>query len=802
MNEQQISFDENELSEEDLAVLRAFEAMDDELLQASPSTVMPMPGTELPAQNETQEIPIEFSFEDMLLVFVTEVDADIRAMRDALNQLKQDVDIQPVRFEVFRRPGHKIRGSAGFVECHSITRIAQYIEDIARQAMRSAILPEISVKALEYAISALETTFQSVIATGKEDVAPLARLEEELKDLPLDKESGESGETSNQLVQSATGEVENISILPDTHSDNPSISPYMRVDAYRFADLLRHSEELGELHTPLASALEQLESALQELHNAQTHMAQLESMHFALLTTPQFSPLIDNLPTSSLMARILIKAGQRSDTVHPSYKDKSKTLAHAFKSSSLPLSDELDIERYSEQDLLLKSLREVTAEMNVASSHVHMAFAHLQIMLKEYTSQATTVRNDTLILRLVPLSLLVPHLRETLVASTSKQGQYIQFEVVGAATEIDQQLLEALSVPLIQLLETCCIDTSSVHKEEPARVWLYAQEIGNDIAIEVGFSVTVSGGAIDPLRETIQRMDGTLSLQRNSTGGVSFHLRLPRSQGTIHCLLIRINDQHMIVPFSQVQRIGDSKREEFDKLYSFHDLLGYPTKPQFSGRIQPVLILLQRTSPFSVGVIIDEVVDEVELLVKPLPSYLQRVGITSAGINGKGRVLLMADLPELVRYYNQLQYNASKQYNASNKNPAKPEAISFSRQAPPKILLADDSVALRNTLVQMLKHANYVVLEARDGLEALEQLIQYVPDVFLLDVEMPNLNGYDLLGIMHLYPSLAGVKIIMLTSRSSEKHIQHAMDLGAHAYLTKPCSQEMLVETIQKMLRS
>lgn len=796
MNEQPLSFDENELSADDLAVLRAFETMDDELLQASPSVVSSTLRTQLPAQNVTQQISTEFSFEDMLLVFVTEVDGDIRAMRHALNQLERDVHIQPVRFEVFRRAGHKIRGSAGFVECHSIMKIAQYIEDIARRSLQSALHPEMSVRALEYAMSALEKTFLKVVSTGKEDVAPLVRLEEELNNLSLDEEKGEAGEILARPVQAASEEVENVSIVSDGHLDSASVTSYMRVDAHRFADLLRHSEQLGELHTPLASALEQVESALQELHNAQSHMAQLEPMHFALLTAPQFSPFIDELPTSSLMARILSKAGQRSDSVHPSYKDKSKTHGHPFKSSSPSLWDELDIERYSEQDLLLNSLREVISEVNVASSRVRVAFTHLQLMLQECANQATVVRNDTLVLRLVSLNLLVPRLQETLIASTSKQGQYIQFEVVGAATEIDQQILEALSIPLVQLLETCCVDTASVHKEEPARIWLHVQEIGNAIAIEVGFSVTVSGGAVDPLRETIQRLDGTLSLQRNSTGGVSFHLRLPRSQGTIHCLLIRINDQHLIVPFSQVQRIGDSKREDFDKLYSLHDLLGRPTKPEFSGRIQPVLVLLQRTSPFSVGVIVDEVIDEVELVVKPLASYLQRPGITSAGINGKGRVLLMADLPELVRYYNQLQYNAN------NKNPGKTEVIPLVGQVPPKILVADDSVALRNTLVQMLKHVNYVVLEARDGLEALEQLIQHVPDVFLLDVEMPNLNGYDLLGIMHLYPSLAGVKIIMLTSRSSEKHIQHAMDLGAHAYLIKPCSQEMLVETIQKMLQS
>jgi chemotaxis protein histidine kinase CheA/ActR/RegA family two-component response regulator len=795
MNEKQLSFNENELSEDDLAVLRAFEAMDDDLLQPSSSITSTL-NTQLPAQNTTQQVSTEFSFEDMLLVFVTEVAEDISTLRRALNQLEHETHIQPGRFEVFRRHGHKIHGSASFVEYHSIVKVAQHIEDIATQALHSTLSPEIGVKALQYTIIALETLFQDIITNGKEDVAPLVRLEEALSSLPLDNESKKLAQTVDQSSQSVAGAVEDLPTLSASSLNSASAASYMRVDTSRFVDLLRDSEQLGELHTPLASALGQVERSLQELSGAQGHMAKLESMYFALLTASQSSPLREELPTSSLMARILSKAGQGNDGFHASHKDKSKTHAHIFKSSTSSLWDELDIERYSEQDLLLNGIREVISEVDIASSRVRIAFAHLHLMVREYINQANIVHNDTLVLRLVPLSLLIPRLQEALAANNSEQGQHIQFEVVGSETEIDQQILEALSVPLIQLLATCRVDPSPFHKEELARVWLHAQEVGNDISIEVGFSVTTSGGAVDPLRETIQRLDGTLSLQRNATGGASFHLRLPRSQGTIRCLLIRVNDQQVIVPFSQVQRIGDSKREEFDKLYSLHDLLGCPTKPEISGRIQPVLVLLQRTSPFSVGVIIDEVVDEVELVVKPLASYLQRPGLTSAGIDGKGRALLMADLPELVRHYTQLQYNAN------NKNPTKTEAISFSRQTPPKILLADDSVVLRNTLVHMLKHANYVVLEARDGLEALEQLVQHVPDVFLLDVEMPNLNGYDLLGIMHLYPSLAGVKIIMLTSRSSEKHIQHAMDLGAHAYLTKPCSQEMLVETIQKLLQT
>ncbi len=791
MNEEQISFSENELSEEDLAVLRAFEAMDAELMQPSPSTVPP----ELSTQSPTQDASTDFSFEDMLLIFATEADKDINTMRQALNQLKQSTSIQSGHFEVFRSRGHKIRGSAGFVEFHSIVKIAQHIEEIARQALQGAIRPEICVEALEHAISALETTFQGIIATGEENAALLTILEEMLKSLPLDKEIEKPDKAPDQLLQSTLA-IENTPIPSDRPLSNPTSTSYMRIDAHRFADLLYHSEQLGELRTPVTSALEQVENALQELHLAQNQLAQLESRHFTFLTNPETLALRDDFPTSSLMARILNKAGQRNESSHASYKERSKFRSHSFKSSEW---DDLDVEKYSEKYLLLNSLREVISEANAASSRVQVAFAHLHLVLREYTNQATIVHKDTLVLRLVPLSNIVPRLQEALTANTS--SQHIRFEVIGEAIEIDQQILEALSVPLLQLLENCYVDTSQVEgnslsRKMQARIWLHAQEVGNDIVIEVGFSLNVSGGTVDPLRETIQRLNGALSLQRNDTGGVSFLLRLPRSQGTIHCLLVRVNQQMAIVPFSQIQRIGDSKREEFDKVYSLHDLIGYPAEPEVSERIQPVLVLLQRTSSFSVGVIVDEVVDEVELVVKPLPFYLQRPGINSAALDGKGRVLLMPDLPELVRHYTQ------RQYNANNQNPDAPHVTLNTRRTQPKILLADDSVALRNTLTQMLKHASYTILQARDGLEALEQLIQHVPDVFLLDVEMPNLNGYDLLGIMRLYPSLATVKIIMLTSRSSEKHIQHAMNLGAHAYLTKPCSQETLVETIQKMLQT
>jgi chemosensory pili system protein ChpA (sensor histidine kinase/response regulator) len=148
------------------------------------------------------------------------------------------------------------------------------------------------------------------------------------------------------------------------------------------------------------------------------------------------------------------------------------------------------------------------------------------------------------------------------------------------------------------------------------------------------------------------------------------------------------------------------------------------------------------------------------------------------------------DIPELLKYYTAVRRHQI------------PDVDDEAREQKTQhlVLIADDSTLLRKSLEQTLTHANYKTVEASDGLEALDKLTQNPPDIFLLDMEMPNLNGYDLLSIMSVYPELMDVKVIMLTSRTTEKHKQHALDLGAHAFLAKPCPQDVLLQTIAGLL--
>jgi chemosensory pili system protein ChpA (sensor histidine kinase/response regulator) len=812
-------FDESELSAEDLEILRAFDAMSDWETERAERTTTTELTNEVASSNSssnakrreehetmtTAALSDEELVEDVLRLFITEVQEDIARMRHTLGQLEQDDQIQPGRFVPLRRAAHKIRGTAGAVECHDMATIAHYAEEIVDQITGGTIFPLIGVNALIHIVLALEVTLEHIIRQGKESAQALEGLEVELQNLGIeiqpeeeqdaDEEAG-SGEDVEAPKATETEQVTApLMFVPDSAALHV---PLLRVDVRRVEQLTLHSERIAEQQSTLEHAQEQVASALQELHAAQTRLQQLEPALSSMLLVMKPVHAVPELPTSSLVARIMHEAAQRNGSHPPRQQSlsafKARSRSRLVKTASSATWDELDMERYNERDLLTRSLREAIADVNMASTKVRTSIAHMNRIIQEGLSQVASVRNDILLLRRTPLSTLVPRLRQETAASAP--GQAVQFEVEGDFTEVDQEILEALASPLAQLIRTCIADTAqgSPENKEPYRVWLHARGIGNEIVLEIGFSMTVQGGAVEALREPIQRLNGAISLQRNAANGVSFLLRLPRSHNTSHCLVARVGRERIMVPFSQVLRISDVQREQVDVVYQLHELLDFPPDGASHTHVRPVLITPRGISRKLIGVMVDEIVGEVELVVKPLTPYLQRPGISGAAVDGDGHVLLMVDLPELISQH--LLFLRTS--GTRNTLPLAEETEQQARQ--PRILVADDSVYFRHSLLQMLQHANYSVTEARDGLEALEQLSENMPDVFLLDVEMPNLNGYDVLNIMHLYPEQAAVKVIMLTSRSSEKHKQHARELGAHAYLTKPCPQETLLATIQEML--
>jgi chemosensory pili system protein ChpA (sensor histidine kinase/response regulator) len=790
MDEKSFSFDSSEeLSPEDLAVIRAFDAMDD-LVVASSSGEQAVEIQNTSALSSDNSLIGVESPEDMLILFASEADEDIGIMRRALSQVEQDNSTNSPGLVTLGRAAHKLKGTSGAMGCESMSAIAAQIEEEIQLIKDGGIAFLTGLMALVHAINALELTLQSVVNDGKESQLPLQELLQDLARLKVKTEEQHpvSTETQENTTLPAPNEIQELS----------PVMAAAQVDTHNLHELISHTEQLVELNTPLQSAQKQVTKSLMELQAAHTRLRRLEGL-FSSVVFPDGSadqPPAER-PASSLVARILRETFQRTG------RQPQARPVPAQPSGLTPEAaawDEMEMDRFTEHKILLQSFNEAVADVATASAQLKTAFTQLNTLIEQQVRQAMVVRNDALRLRSAPFSILVTRVQRIIQTLNQRHNRAIQLEAAGETTEIDQDILDLLAEPLLHLVRISLSDSllslPRSPNQETYRIWLQAQAVSNEIVIDLGFSMPIPGGALETLRGPVQQLHGSVAARRNPSGGVSYQLRFPRTQGVIQGLLVQAAGQGLVIPLSYIDSIDYKHQDPPAQVYWLSKLLGFSSPSTSPTVTLPPLILLAGSHK-RVALQVDEIVGEVELIMKPLTEHLKRPGIVGTAVDGAGNVLLIVDLPALIQHNISQQRNQALSAASAGLSPVQPAAT----RQPATLLVADDSVYMRQSLRQTFERAGYHVIEARDGVEALEYLSSdQSPEVLLLDIEMPNLNGYDLLNILHSQPGIADCKTILLTSRSSEKHRQRAMELGAYAFLGKPCPEEVLLETVQKAL--
>ncbi|RBF06750.1 hypothetical protein BRN00_13200, partial [Xanthomonas oryzae pv. oryzae] len=185
----------------------------------------------------------------------------------------------------------------------------------------------------------------------------------------------------------------------------------------------------------------------------------------------------------------------------------------------------------------------------------------------------------------------------------------------------------------------------------------------------------------------------------------------------------------------------------------------------------------------------DQVLGNREIVVKPVGLQIASVpGIYGATITGDGRVVVILDVAPLVRRY--LSHPARQTL----------ETQTEAQRQVPLVMVVDDSLTMRKVTGRVLERHNLDVTTARDGVEALELLEERVPDLMLLDIEMPRMDGYELATAMRADPRFKAVPIVMITSRSGEKHRQRAFQIGVQRYLGKPYQELDLMRNVYDLL--
>jgi len=360
---------------------------------------------------------------------------------------------------------------------------------------------------------------------------------------------------------------------------------------------------------------------------------------------------------------------------------------------------------------------------------------------------------------------------------------------------------------------------------KPEQLYSFLFESGFSTAGQVT-DLSGRGVGLDVVKSEIEALKGSVSITSKPHQGTTFTLRLPLTLTLTKLLIVQAGHQLLALPSDNLDAIvipqphhlksvGSNTfvhwRESLIPHYNLEQLLNYTcplaemaslphlSAVQAPSQWLPPLLIIRRGA-YGFALEVDRLLTEQELVIKPFnPAISPPPYLYGCTVLGDGRLVPVMDAVALLDH---CLNPAGEPLLPAGIKAAADALPSLETAAIPTILVVDDSAALRRTLALTLQKGGYRVLQARDGLEALEQLQQY-PGVNLIicDVEMPNMNGFEFLSQRRREPHLAQIPVFMLTSRSNDKHRQLARTLGAKSYFTKPYLEQELLTALQTELQ-
>ncbi len=517
--------------------------------------------------------------------------------------------------------------------------------------------------------------------------------------------------------------------------------------------------------------------------------------------------------------------------------------------------DPLELDQFSTLQQLSRALAESAADQTSLQNTLDDLTRQYETLLLQQSRVSSELQEGLMRTRMVPFDGLLPRLRRVVRQASGELGKHVALKLDGTQGELDRNVLERMTAPLEHMLRNAVahgLETPEKRKKsgktEEGTIRIAVRREGSEVVLEVGDDgaglnreailrrgherglvpdgVTLSDAAIDALilepgfstAESVSRLSGrgvgmdvvasevrqlggTLDIHSVPGKGVTFTLRLPQTLAVTQAVFVRIGETTFAVPIASVRGVGRIARDRLDMVdatyryggedYAVHDLgalVGHGTA-KAEGHLQMPLLLI-RSGDLRAAVCVDQVVGNREIVVKPVgPQVASVPGIFGATIMGDGRVVVILDVAPLVRRQSMLPRD----------HVAVPELPVETRRVP-LVMVVDDSVTMRKVTGRVLERHNFEVMTAKDGIDALERMTERVPDLMLLDIEMPRMDGYELATAMKGDARLRGVPIVMITSRTGDKHRQRAFEIGVERYLGKPYQEPELVRNVYELL--
>ncbi|KQQ54721.1 histidine kinase [Pseudomonas sp. Leaf127] len=523
--------------------------------------------------------------------------------------------------------------------------------------------------------------------------------------------------------------------------------------------------------------------------------------------------------------------------------------------------DPLEMDRHSQLQQLSRALSESASDLLDLKETLDLRARDAGTLLTRQARVNTELQEGLMRTRMVPFERLVPRLRRVVRQVAGELDKQVQFEVANADGELDRSVLERMVAPLEHMLRNAVdhglestekrlaagkpaqgliqlalmheggdliielsddgpgVDLAAVRRKAIKRGLIRADAVLADhevlpFILEAGFStaevitqISGRGVGMDVVHAEVKQLGGSMTIDSVAGLGTRFRIRLPFSVSVNRALMVQCGEELYAVPLNTIEGIVRVMPGQLLEHYQTQppryryggrtyelrylgELLGNG-QPRLFDQFQPLPVLLVHLQDQWVAVQVDALAGSREIVVKSLGAQFAQVqGLSGATILGDGRVVLILDLLAYVRARQGRTPHALPDDTASWFTETGPRAL--------RVMVVDDSVTVRKVTGRLLERHGMQVVTAKDGVDAMSLLEDFTPDVLLLDIEMPRMDGFEVATRIRQDEQLKDLPIIMITSRSGQKHRDRAMAIGVNDYLSKPYQESVLLDSIQR----
>ncbi len=526
--------------------------------------------------------------------------------------------------------------------------------------------------------------------------------------------------------------------------------------------------------------------------------------------------------------------------------------------------DPLEMDRYSQLQQLSRSLIESASDLLDLKSTLADKTRDTETLLLQQSRINTDLQEGLMRSRMVPFSRLVPRLRRIVRQAATELSKDVDFDLDNVEGEMDRTVLERMVAPLEHMLRNAVDhgiempnERAMAGKSANGRILLSLSREGGDVVLRLiddgrginlqrvrekaierglmaadarladdevmqfilhaGFStaekvtqISGRGVGMDVVASEIKQLGGSMTINSNWGQGTEFIIRLPFTVSVNRALMIQIGEDLYAVPLNTIEGIVRVSPFELEHYYQdpnarfdyagenylvryLGGLLDVDNKPKLDGQSLPLPVILVRSADQTVALQVDRLLGSREIVVKTLGMQFGSVrGVSGATIMGDGSVVVILDLHAMIREQRALNLQLV---------PVEIPSQLEEDTAEKTIMVVDDSVTVRKVTSRFLEREGFRVITAKDGAEALQVLQDQIPDLMLLDIEMPRMDGFEVAKNVRSSSRLKSLPIIMITSRTGDKHRERAFSLGVNKYMGKPYQEDLLLTNIRELLK-